>query len=166
MGGGISPERLLDFAAKGLVIVAALGTGMVWLRAHVSPNAAYLVAAALLVASFIAVFGLIVFGGRNKLIEQWAKVSAVIGVGTLIALALTWWLAGSSDFYYVMAYVFAGGAVVPFVWLLYRIDADAHKPCDQCHECVKAPAKVCRYCGWHFTQETYRPSGARSRPPD
>lgn len=100
------------------------------------------------------------------LIDPWAKVSAVLLVTTALAAGLVLWLVSGSEANYVVAYLFTAAAVVPFFWLLYRLDKKGHQACLQCYERIDARAKVCPYCGWRVPKETYRPSGSRSTPPD
>jgi hypothetical protein len=148
----VSLARLVTLLASAVGVVASVGSGTAWLYSHVSSGIAYL-AALLILAVAIAVSGFLAFRrltGRYKLRHWWLYV-AVQASGMLLTWAVVSSGSSQATTEYAMAYVFAGLAVLPVVWLSYQLDKANHKICPMCCERIKAGARICRYCASSIT---------------
>jgi hypothetical protein len=144
----ISPARAGAFVTGAAGVVGAIGAGTGWLYAHVSSRAVYLVGLLILAvaAGIIGYLAFVRLRGRYKRRHWWYFVGVLI-----ITMVVTSEVLRSHNSTrvteFVLAYVFVGLAVIPIFWLSFQLDAATHKQCPMCCERIKAPARICRYCG-------------------
>jgi hypothetical protein len=143
----ISPARIAASITGGVGAVAGIGTAIGWLHSHVSSDVVYLVALAL----FVGAMGIVLrtalrsFPGIRT-VRNWGLVV----LAQILAIPIAWGVVSSltsgRTTEYVMGYVLVTLAIVPTLWLLYRLDEASHKQCEMCCERIKEPARVCPFC--------------------
>lgn len=143
----ISPGRIAAFITGAVGAVGGIGTAVGWLQSDVSSEIVYLVALALLVGAMVIVVrtALRSFPGLHT-VRNWSLTV----FAQILAIPIAWGIVGAltseRTTEYVMGYVFVTLAVIPVVWLLYRLDQASHKQCEMCCERIKVRARVCPFC--------------------